>query len=265
MTIEVRIIADSVSYSSDRLTTFLIKYPRIVHSEFLRDRRFSHSVSSSRAVPIMRMLLNTVRDAAEPFEWGSNKPGMQAGESLTGARLFFTKFAWHGAKWCAVVAAWIAHKAGAHKQIANRIIEPWTHTEQVVTATNYQGFFDLRCHDAADPTIRELAERMKLAYMSSSVVVLKSGEWHLPFISREERLNFVPEQLAKASAARCARASYLNHDRSNPIIETDLILADKLIAMRHWSPFEHQGTPKRGCKSGNFVGFIQNRKLLENG
>jgi hypothetical protein len=278
MTISATVLADSINQYGDRMTTIRAVYPRIIHSEVLRHRPLSHSVSSSRAIPVSRMLRNTVSDMAEPVEFGANRPGMQAGGPLLGWRRATARGAWFAAGYAAAGFAWVASKAGAHKQVANRIIEPWTHTVEIISGTDWQSFFDLRIHDDADPTIREFAVAVREAFNASVPIRLAHGDWHLPLIGVEERLNFHTDILRKVSGARCARASYLNHDQSEPVISRDLELARRLIGQHHWSPFEHQATSDRRVRCpmsgglegwerpglhGNLSGFIQDRKLRE--
>lgn len=278
MTISARIIEDSVSPEGKRITTFLREYPRIVHPETLRHRVVSPSVASSRAVPVMKMLRRVVDDPAEPFEWGSNKPGMQAGDELTGIRLAVVKGAWRFSKWACLGSAYVAAKAGAHKQIANRIIEPHTHTVEIVTATELDNWFDLRLHDAADPTIRELARVMLVAMQNSIPQPLEEYQWHLPLVTVAERALHHTDDLRLVSAARCARSSYLNHDQSQPVFARDIALAERLLGDKHWSPFEHQAKPDtrvidplagitttwaNSHLHGNLVGWQQSRRMLE--
>lgn len=283
MSVSAHIIADSTSADSPRMTTVLAIYPRFIHPEVLRHRPLSHSVSSSRAVPVKKMLGRVLRNPAEPVEWGSNQPGMQAGAPLMGWRRTLTRFAWHSAMYAAVGAAWAASAAGAHKQVANRIIEPWTHTVEIISGTDWADFFKLRIHDDADPTIRAFAIEVRKAFNSSTPAWLEPGEWHLPLVTDEERFNFHTDVLRRVSAARCARASYLNHDTTAPQIGRDLELANRLITSQHWSPFEHQATPDHAVMSkpqfykdepaflgfanptqhGNLTGWIQDRKIRE--
>lgn len=274
MTVSAHIIADSISEHSPRMTTILAIYPRFIHPEVLRHRPLSHSVSSSRAVPVKKMLGRVLRDPAEPVEWGSNQPGMQAGAPLTGWRRTTARIAWHSAMLAAVGAAWAASAAGAHKQVANRIIEPWTHTVEIISGTDWADFFKLRIHDEADPTIRAFAIEVRKAFNGSTPEWLAPGEWHLPLVTIEERMNFHSDILRRVSAARCARASYLNHDTTKPIISRDLELAKRLITSHHWSPFEHQATPDKPYENdpelflrpdlhGNLTGWIQDRKIRE--
>lgn len=277
MTASVSILADSIGPDSPRLLTVQAEYPRFIHPEVLRHRPMSHSVASSRAIPTRRLLRRVIDNPAEPMSWGRNQAGMQAGDELEGWRLAATRGAWHGAKLAALGFAWIAMKAGAHKQVVNRIIEPWTHTVEIVTATEeaWENFFRLRIHEAADPTIHDLAIRIRHEMNRSLPAILVPGDWHLPLVTKEERTNFPFEITRRISAARCARVSYLNHDKSKPMIATDLDLADRLMRDHHWSPFEHQATPdtaftvpapggwKEPHLHGNLTGWVQFRKQLE--
>ena len=85
------------------------------------------------------------------------------------------------------------------------------------------------------------------------------------------------------ATARCARVSYDNFDGSDDY-DKDIQLYDRLSSMGHYSPFEHTAKAMNEdeyiyCKRttllnnkyreqkgwlGNFQGFIQLRKTLEN-
>lgn len=284
MTISAKVIAASENWTGIQLYTLQLRYPRIIHSEFMTHRVLSRNASSSRAIPVKRIIQMVQSDPAEPVEFGSNKPGMQAGEPLSGPRLWGTRMAWHGARHAAVMAARIANNAGAHKQVVNRILEPWSHIDVIVTGTEWSNFFKLRCHRDADPTIRELACAIRTAIAETEPARRDEG-WsrynHLPFVTEEDYRAFPDPnnsiQLALISAARCARVSYLNHLNNTKSREDDLALARQLFESGHMSPFEHQARPdlltaKREPREavwrnadlhGNFVGFVQFRKDLE--
>lgn len=285
MTIEATIIADSISPEGIRLTTMQLRYPRMIHSEFMTHRVFGRNASSSRAIPILTLLRNTVRDMAEPVEWGSNNPGMQSKEPLKGFRLWLAKRIWRSAGWVAAGFAWGLNTVGAHKQIANRIVEPWSHISVVVTSTDWANWFALRDHPDADPTIRALAQAMYNAITLSEPQPLDPGEWHLPYITPFTRLDAQAyaeqgggkplDYLLKVSAARCARVSYLTHDKREPCMEKDLKLWAQLVesAPVHASPLEHQATPDKlwtrnrwghPHQHGNLRGWRQHRKMIPN-
>jgi len=267
MTFEVKRVYDSVSSGGSRLTTFSLKYPRFIHAEFMTHRMFSRNASSSRAIPVNKIIQQVIDDPAMPVYWGSNKPGMQAGEEVSETMRAMSKEEWLRGRDNAVKTARLMNELGLHKQIVNRVLEPWHHIHVVVTATDWGNFFNLRCHPDAQPEIKVLAEMMRDVYYDSNWMTPPRGEdeWHLPFVQWEELTSdeFSLDDLQKISVARCARVSYMNHDGSNPDPAKDIALHDMLLASGHMSPFEHQGKPGDPDKYyGNFKGWIQYRKTI---
>lgn len=264
MTITAKIIQDSVSFEGIRLTTMELQYPRFIHAEFMTHRVFSRNASSSRAIPVKRMVLDVIQDTASPLHWGKNQPGMQAEDTIENDEE--AAEIWHRAGIDAVFHAEELNNLGVHKQIVNRIIEPFAHIRVIVTATEWDNFFALRLHKDAQPEIQALACSMREAMDNSDPLLVDIGEWHKPYAKHDEPLG--------ASVARCARVSYNNHDGSSPDLDKDKMLAAKLATSGHWSPFEHQATPiqskedathmdsKGTLWSANFRGWIQYRQIL---
>jgi thymidylate synthase ThyX len=270
--ITAKVIEDSRSYSTGvRLTTLQLQYPRFIHAEFMTHRVFSRNASSSRAIPVAKVIEQVRTNPAMPIHWGKNQAGMQAKEEMTGQALETMMRAWQQAAREAAATAEFMEKHGLHKQVANRILEPFQYMHVIVTATEWQNFFELRAHPDAQPEIHALALTMKAAIKQSEPKTLNDGEWHLPYVRLEERLRFFGdvETLLKISAARCARVSYLTHDGKEPVIEKDLELYDRLVGSRplHASPIEHQATPmgegSEDLWSGNFRGWTQHRQIVE--
>lgn len=271
--ITAKIIEDSISYTNKRITTFQLMYPRMIHSELMTHRVFSRNASSSRAIPVKKMIDMVRTEPAMPIHWGKNQPGMQANEQLTGFEGERAKALWLSAACNAADIAERMDKLGLHKQVANRILEPFQHIHVVLTATEFSNWFDLRAHPDAQPEIQELAIQMRALIGESIPYVLKKGEWHLPYVTREERNDqFFKdpahiEDLRKISAARCCRVSYLKHDGTVATIHNDIELCNKLAGSIpiHASPFEHQATPLDDPNehSGNFIGWKQYRKDIE--
>ena len=133
--IEVKMIADSVSEFGVRICTLQLKYPRFIHSEFMTHRVFSRSASSSRAIPINKIISQVWNDPAMPVHWGANVSGMQAKKELKGWRLSLAKNIWVTASKFACIFAYLFSKIGLHKQIGNRILEPWQFINVIVTST----------------------------------------------------------------------------------------------------------------------------------
>lgn len=289
-------IADSISSAGQRLTTLQLRYPRFIHAEFMTHRVFSRNASSSRAIPVAKIIDDIKKDPAIPVHWGANQPGMQAREELNPEARLLASCHWLDAmdKVIAEVEALI--EIGLHKQVANRLLEPWSHINVVVTSTQWANFFALRCHPDAQPEIQELAQIMEHAMQLSTPKLLGPGEWHLPYADDSE--TFVQAQrycqegritrdmpsrdeinnvLRKVSTARCARTSYLTHDGRKTVASEDVDLHNKLVVAEplHASPAEHQACPDMlisaaepslGYTSpelhGNLTGWCQYRKML---
>ena len=131
------------------------------------------------------------------------------------------------------------------KGLTNRLLEPFMWHTVIVTATEWDNFFNLRTDKNAQLEIRTAAKLMQEAYAASTPKLLKPGEWHLPFIQEHEmewaRAN--PELAVKAVVARCARVSYLTHDRQVIDLEADYRTYNQLVTNGHMSPLEHAATP----------------------
>ena len=282
MTITAKVIADSIA-NDIRLTTLELEYPRFIHSEFMTHRMFSINASSSRAIPVNKMIEKVRNDPAMPIHWGRNQKGMQADEELN---IFDKEQAIQDWRYGALRAVDVAIRISEleiHKQIVNRLTEPFQHIKVIVTATEWDNFFKLRLHPDAQPEIQELARCIRKAMDYYTPIELERGEWHLPYVVAEDCVKTTTDNLVKLSVARCARVSYLNHDNENPDIDKDIALADKLLQAGHMSPFEHQATPMKRYAwfdenwvdgtthmtrdgvfwSGNFRGWIMYRKLLD--
>ena len=166
-----------------------------------------------------------------------------------------------------------------HKQIANRLLEPFLWHKVIITATEWSNFFKLRTHADAQLEIKTIADILHDLYYKETVdcpdeksgcevlhgqyepTLVKRGEWHLPLLynedkelikrmyGNEELLSVhsnpnlaILEFFKQVSVARCARVSYLTHDGKRDIIK-DLELYIRLHSSGHWSPFEHVATP----------------------
>jgi hypothetical protein len=235
----------------------------------------SRNAASSRAIPVNTMIGLVWSNPAQPVHWGKNQAGMQAKEELTGFRLWVTKKIWNVSGKVACGFAWILNKVGCHKQIVNRITEPWSHIKVVATATEWDNFFHLRNHPDAQPEIHELACIMWELYKNSTPKRLRKGKWHLPYLDGYkvwEPDEFIPfdewdillEDAKKLSASLCAQTSFRKADES---VEKAIKIYDRLVVSRpvHASPFEHQATPSDNpdLVSGNLRGWFQFRSSID--
>jgi thymidylate synthase ThyX len=311
--IKAEIIADSVNPHGDRLTTFVLDYPRFVHAEVMTHRVFSKNAASSRAIPIEKMIEQVMDNPAMPVWWGKNQSGMQSKEELDNTSAVHEPFdildssgdcdfrgksvyknlttkekaqeIWLQARNKAIEYVRELNKLGLHKQIANRILEPWFNIRIVLSGTEFQNFFALRAHPDAQPEFQNLTYKMLEQYNHSNPKQLKTGEWHIPFgdqfdeqklsqmivkpammsESDGERWNKEHLELVKKIAiARCARVSYLNYEGKDDYY-ADVKLCERLFgnSPKHLSPTEHVAEAQDNSDFiGNFKGFKQYRKFF---
>jgi thymidylate synthase ThyX len=295
MPIKVEIVADSINVCGNRLTTFVLEFPRFILPEFATHRMFSKNAASSRAIPIEKMIQQVIDNPAMPVWWGKNQSGMQAAEELDNetswnryaygfdkclTNLELAKEIWLESRDKAIEQVKRFNELGLHKQITNRLLEPWFHIRVICSATEYENFFALRVHPDAQPEIRVLAERMLEEYNKSEPKKLANGEWNIPFgdkIDRNRVIEFLEKShgfaensdiekcFKKIAVARCARVSYFNYEGKDDY-EADIKLCDRLFGSvpRHLSPTEHVAQAMGSSDFvGNFRGFKQYRKFFE--
>ena len=261
--IKAKVICDSINAQGVRLTTFEIEYPRFILAELNTHRQLSRNSSSSRAIPIKKMLSQIEDNMAMPVYWGKAKSGMQADGEVDEDSVW-----WYREKWkfaydevsyrVEQLSDLVEGKKGfmqaLHKQIPNRLIEPFQMMKTVITGTDWGNFFNLRIHPDAQPEICMLAYKMYLAMEESKPITLKVGEWHLPYVNlgwngkgdlcyADEYFNSIElEQAIRLSAASCASVSYrtegMTLEKADKIF--DMLIKAEVV---HSSPLEHLATP----------------------
>ena len=280
--ISARVVAHSKSsVNGKELVTFELTYHRFIHAELMTHRMFSRNAMSSRAVPVEKMIEQVRDNPAMPIHWGKNQPGMQAKDEwdevvrYKGGEAFTREDWWQLSADEATNAAELLDEAGYHKQIVNRLLEPFQFMRTVVTATEFDNFFWLRRHPDAQPEIQELANCMWQALNASEPTVLAPGDWHTPYYGKgfwkQSEATESLETAQKVSASCCAQASFRKLDTSQEKAEN--------IYQPMKYP-KHERFPKmaieygaledglthvdvKGCAwSGNFQSWIQYRQLL---
>ncbi len=302
MQVEVILASRHASMPDEKpLYTVRMRYPRPLHGEIMTHRMFGRNARSSRAVPV-RTMLNEVRTIPYiPWHWGANQKGMQADKECD---TLIVPGPWIGEGGLTREEAWLHCRdamadiangymdAGYHKQNVNRLLEPFSWIDVLVTANRWDNFLWLRDHKDAEPHLQDLARLVKVALEEAEIQELDSGEWHLPYITSDDLDaaydNFFlttetkewDDFLCKISAARCARISYAPFD-GDASYEKELARYDQLVKSDrvHASPLEHQATPDMRviCSMtgaaehwvnsqfhGNLPGWIQARKLVPN-
>jgi hypothetical protein len=318
---QATMILKSISPDSIALRTLQLRYPRIIHAEFMTHREFSRNARSSRAVPATVMLSEVQSAPFTPDYWSQNQPGMQAANEEYNAPIFLPfhpgtmrpsmenelfahtrEQAWLLARDFSLTIAKAFAGAGYHKQIFNRVVEPYSYIDTLFSTTSLANFNHLRRDKAAEPHMRDLAEAIYIADNESPAQYTEYSEWHLPFMAPVDYENIVRitddyyDQMAQArdnsginvstghyiaiacSVDRCKRISYKPFTTAKEIDE-EVKGHDALIRANpvHATPTEHQATPdKRQWKSGaegawthplhhgNLIGWRQYRKMIPN-
>lgn len=229
------ILKDTINNWGARITTFEINAPRFLLAEVNTHRVIAKSAASSRAIPVKKRIEMVRNEPFVPKTFGKNRAGMQATEELTDNDAMAAMSAWLAAADAAVMYAAELEMAGVHKQQANRVLEPFTYFQGVLTATEWDNFFRLRNHGDAQPEFQELASLMQEQYERSTPIL---NEVHLPYSDDLPYGNDLKTAMM-VSSARCARVSYKTFSGVTSTPEEDIDLCDKLISAGHMSPFDH--------------------------
>jgi hypothetical protein len=302
---EVKVILGSrPANGGPTIWTMRCRYWRAIHAELLTHRDLNRNSGSSRAIPGAKMLDMVRNDTAGPDHWGANQKGMQAGEECNelviikpelwhAAKSFFEsqgmspaeamahseppvamkrEVAWKFSAWLAAAMSESFFDAGYHKQVSNRITEPYQWMNVVVTATNWQNFYKLRRHKDAQPEFKDLADAIFEAQANYEPQVLRLGDWHLPWIKPDEALLPLATKLS-LSTARCAHTSYQTVDGQQMTLDKATEVFRSLLGGDpiHASPAEHQAkyggehSYTEGFRSNLKAPWLQHRKFIEQG
>lgn len=165
---KAEIIAAS-SNKGTKIATMLITFNRFILAEFNTHRMFSRNSASSRAIPFKKVLKSVMTNPFIPIAWQKDHKGMQGTEYFGEFGSSVLRQCWLTARNCAVVVAWIMNKIGLTKQLCNRLLEPFMWHTVLVTSTEWENFFNLRC-----PAYTIITDQGKFKYRSK-IDFIKAG------------------------------------------------------------------------------------------
>jgi thymidylate synthase ThyX len=270
-----------ITPTGEKLISFKLTMHRWVLSEFNTHRSFSRNSASSRAVPIEKMIQLAETANVCPVEWGKNCPGMSNKEIISEQSILASvQNEWELARHNAIESARRLNNLNVHKQIVNRILEPFL--PHVVIATmdtkSLEHFLFLRNNANAQPEIRALAIEIENEYRKSIPKKLKPFSIYSPFgIHNWKNLNLVAVPYEEAGVyenkfmysqpiyrdvARCARISYLKHEESEDESK-DEALFWKLFKNKHLSPFEHLALYDPDKNFSRYYGYFEDHDLYK--
>lgn len=169
--ITAKVIADSKNPFGNRITTMIVTMPRYILAEFNTHRMFSRNSASSRAIPFEKMLKSIEENPFIPIAWMKDHKGMQGTEYFTEKdKVDFFNRRWLETKKDSLNNAVYLSAQGVTKQLINRLLEPFMYHTVIVTATEWENFFALRCpkyQHPEDANVNDISYRSKKNYLLS--------------------------------------------------------------------------------------------------
>lgn len=200
--------------------------PEYLHAELLRHKRLVHSWQSHRTGSYDKGV-----GFYTPPVFLARRKGMQAGVPLSPLRQTLARMVWHSSNTLAQAASAALERLDVANEQCRRVL-PACHTMNgVITGTEsaWQRVLDLRDHDQADSAMQLLALQIRREVETAP---WKLGATHMPFVTEDVEAD---PDVWKICAARIARVSYGTPGAK----ANDLKLGERLLASKHWSPFEH--------------------------
>lgn len=260
------IVLDSYNNITEaRCTTIEFIMPKWLVAEFNTHRMLAKNSASSRAIPTSKLIDMVETNPVCPIDFRQKNTGMVADTVVDEQHLRLLYDEWYGASrdMLARVKRMLAIGKGVDKQRVNRLLEPFMWTTVVSTATEWENFFTLRDHEAAQPEFGLVASIANQLFRLNEPQIIVAGEWHLPYISEAEYTSLLKEgvpsyQIALASAARVSRVTYVKQDVKYTFDE-EVQKGIKLAKDRHMSPLDQVSM---ATNSRNFFGHSYSYKPL---
>jgi hypothetical protein len=243
-----KVLGDSLSPDGVRLTTLIARFPRFILAELNTHRVKSRNSASSRAIPTERLIEAVCDNPFVPETFNARVKGMGIGETLEDKLQNQCRAEWLIARDKTVEQAKKLIDIGIDKSRANRLLEPFMWHTAIISATEWDNMFGLRCPDGDRPDrefpaqweFQQISILMRQAMADSQPARLDYGEWHLPFIHPIEHDDI--EVKKKVCSRQLARVSFDTHTQQEDIL-VSVGKSGDLSASAHFSPFEHIARP----------------------
>lgn len=223
--------------------TFILEYPRYIHSQVMTHRIFSRNATSSRAIKLEKMLKGLDKNFVIPKYWGAKQRGMQAYSQIAPHTQSEAIHVWYEAYKNARRSALALDQLGVHQQVVNRLLEPFMIIRVMLTGDDFDNFLKLRTAHDSQPEIQELALKMQDCIKRAPKA--KVSDVHLPY----------PDYTVAQNIAAAAFISY-NNPPSNDVVKCERML-HKLMADGHESPSEH--VVYEGVKNTKYCNLMAGR------
>jgi hypothetical protein len=262
------------------IITFRGTSERFFWSEVMTHRN-SRNASSARAIPYKKMKTWIMNDPAMPIHFGSNRAGMQSGNTITdvdGCEKEILELLDEVYR----RMDGIVTKYDIHKEIINRYSEPWAWINWVASFSRpaFHNMLNLRCNPHAHPSFQRLSSNMARQYRASSPEPLAPGQWHMPFVSdicNPNSGNYMApslqwmdqkdlDHLLRWSVARSAWTSYQTVEEKIATDAEAYKRHDDCVNLKHATPCEHANRARDdgGRNGGTMPGYDQYRHMIPN-
>jgi hypothetical protein len=271
-----RTLADSISPAGIRLTTLEAIFPRMILAEMNTHRVLSRNSASSRAIPPETHIDRIREHPFVPAAFHQRVKGMGQGAALNEREQQAARAVWENAAEYAARYAEQLMGMDVSKAHVNRILEPFMWHTAIISSTDWDNFYALRCPPGdevdydfpAQPEFQQVAILMRKAMRESAPAPIGYDQWHLPLVNlleMKEDHDTLGDPLywPMVSAGRTARVSFDTQDNyEEPDASYDR--AVRLKSNGHLSPMEHCATPAKHypADTGNFRGWKQLRKHI---
>lgn len=145
MSFSARAVADSKNTFGNRLTTMAVTFPRFILAELNTHRMFSRNSASSRAIPSVKIIKAIKDNPFVPLAWQVEHSGMQGSNYFNKRESEVLNSAWLLACNRSIDQAIYLLDKQATKQLVNRMLEPYMWHTALITASEWENFFALRC------------------------------------------------------------------------------------------------------------------------
>jgi thymidylate synthase ThyX len=144
--IEAKVVAHSKSNFGHEIVSMQVTFPRFILAELNTHRMFSRNSASSRAIPFEKMVKSVEENPFIPIAWQKDHKGMQGTEYITNQEDINKCISTHlAARDLAVEFAKTQSRNEVTKQLCNRYLESFMWHTVLISATELENFFALRC------------------------------------------------------------------------------------------------------------------------
>lgn len=262
---KAKVLAYSKNEAGRTLITFETETDCVTHTQMSQHRSATNSAKSKRSQKaIVQMREIEEGYAYSPQVWHvDQKKGMQPTEEFSLADQQYLSEKWKRWQDHSLELAEYLQVKGVARQLIGKVLMPFKVIKAMWTFPDYgfENFLELRAKEGTDAQyeINDLAIKMRDARDNLDPVLLKNGEYHIPYSTPDKSLQ---ENIYK-SVACTAFMSYDSQDKERTP-EKYKAMYDRLLRDKHMSCFQHIAICRGDSEFyESFCGFASLREVLK--